>query len=1097
MLGLVPGEDRLFLNTILLRLAETFRSGDKHTRLSVLKVFLLEMRHRKKKGRQYNGILARHRVHNHTELLKRVKIVFDTGDVESRALALYLLGCWADLGKDSAEIRYMILSSMGSCHDLEVKASLFAAGCFSELSEDFATVVLEILINMVSLSKTSSDLRLRGARAFAKMGYSSLLACRAYKTGRKMVLDSSDEDFIVVMLMSLSKLASYSGVLISEQVDLLVSFLAQKSCLNVQVMALRCLCFLCMSGVCRLPISGSLLEALFHLVDKPDIPLDLQCKVLRILHKIFCSLPNLSFVGMVELGKLLQIVENAAKSPAKSKIFLSLYLLVDISSKLRGRIEIASDDDYSTYFPSQVISLVIDQITLLLKKHCWAENELWKECQHLLYLTLSLVKEYSTLGAFVLDKIRVSVESLLNMQEGCIHPRRPNSSANESFEFEGKKRMSNVSKLVICLYRFAEGCVETLNQTSAVTTQVLHNVKLLVICIQQSSLFDPNTFSVHSLCLHYQIMQSCLTNEASGTSNFYKDLYTCQDDYWVEHEKLTLEFAKKMMEMNYTWSAYKLGQYAACQGVWFAATFIFNKLTNKVQTDSNFYWLKSLVLFSSAESNILLFLFPKQGQELVNGFEIHEFGVGEVGEGITSSLQDYGDNLSKACSNICFSEELLSGNVILGRAFYFQRWFLSLRAKVLQTIVDLFRLLSANASQGHIGSNQQAEGSTEIISPGHAEHIHSFMYFVTSISFRLKKLAQEFDLLAISFMDLDADSFRTISVLALNCSLLAFCTGFIPALPGYQNSTTYVSNSEKFSHSFLIQDLAERLWHIDNETISNLKLLLKITGEPEKCSHLQSRTQLLRVGHHERNTLRVCRSAVSAALQLEERTKRMDNEGGLFQLSRGYLKFLSNILKEWICIPFWIPRFFFQVRPCIGAELFASRANNRNPGGLSIFQGFHLSLNLCLQLKDAHHVPSFQLSKLYCILSCRISDFVPIQGEVKGQTQLSFRAWETEEMVSLNEQLLQYVREDMNRTGRRHERESKNCDGSVSACVCLEFNERGQGFSTCMLNVSAFPVGSYKIKWHGCCIDSHGSYWSLLPLNTGPMFTVNKPSLTG
>lgn len=123
MFGLVPGEDRLFANTILLRLADAFRLGDKHTKFAVVRIFLSEYRHRvkKKKSKGHKGILSKVRVQNQLELLTRVKVVFDTGDVESRALALALFGCWADFAKDSAQIRYLILSSLVSSHVLEVR----------------------------------------------------------------------------------------------------------------------------------------------------------------------------------------------------------------------------------------------------------------------------------------------------------------------------------------------------------------------------------------------------------------------------------------------------------------------------------------------------------------------------------------------------------------------------------------------------------------------------------------------------------------------------------------------------------------------------------------------------------------------------------------------------------------------------------------------------------------------------------------------------------------------------------------------------------------------------------------------------------------
>ncbi|KAJ0081178.1 hypothetical protein Patl1_12202 [Pistacia atlantica] len=132
MFGLVPGEDRLFANTIFLRLADAFQLGNKR-------------------------------------------------DVKSRALALVLFGCWADFAKDSAQIRYLVLSSLVSSNVLEVRASLFATGCFSELADDFSSVVLEMVVNIVTSSETESVVRLAAVRAFAKMGCTFSNANRAFK----------------------------------------------------------------------------------------------------------------------------------------------------------------------------------------------------------------------------------------------------------------------------------------------------------------------------------------------------------------------------------------------------------------------------------------------------------------------------------------------------------------------------------------------------------------------------------------------------------------------------------------------------------------------------------------------------------------------------------------------------------------------------------------------------------------------------------------------------------------------------------------------------------------------------------------------------
>lgn len=133
---------------------------------------------------------------------------------------------------------------------------------------------------------------------------------------------------------------------------------------------------------------------------------------------------------------------------------------------------------------------------------------------------------------------------------------------------------------------------------------------------------------------------------------------------------------------------------------------------------------------------------------------------------------------------------------------------------------------------------------------------------------------------------------------------------------------------------------------------------------------------------------------------------------------------------------------------------------------------------------------STRLTRLYCIISTRISYQVPclIGGET-GQAELGFEDWRTDDMVDLNEKLLQYVT-GHTKTRSMHKSNNAGDCGNVEVFACFEPNAKGQGFCTCLLDVSAFPLGSYRIKWHSCCIDSEGSYWSLLPLNPGPILTV-------
>ena len=179
-------------------------------------------------------------------------------------------------------------------------------------------------------------------------------------------------------------------------------------------------------------------------------------------------------------------------------------------------------------------------------------------------------------------------------------------------------------------------------------------------------------------------------------------------------------------------------------------------------------------------------------------------------------------------------------------------------------------------------------------------------------------------------------------------------------------------------------------------------------------------------------------------------------------------------------------------RPCILSELFALNSDSKSSAEITVLPGSHLSLSLCLQLKNVPVDLRVTWTKLYCILYCRTSFQVPPPGTTNGQIQLGSRDQEPDDMVYLNDKLLQYVKGcAKNANSMQYRRNAGDREG-VEACVYFEPNERGQGFSTCLLDVSGFPPGSYRIKWQTCCVDSEGSYWTLLPSNDGPFFHVQK-----
>lgn len=138
-----------------------------------------------------------------------------------------------------------------------------------------------------------------------------------------------------------------------------------------------------------------------------------------------------------------------------------------------------------------------------------------------------------------------------------------------------------------------------------------------------------------------------------------------------------------------------------------------------------------------------------------------------------------------------------------------------------------------------------------------------------------------------------------------------------------------------------------------------------------------------------------------------------------------------------------------------------------NGGKISVLPGYHLHLDLCLQLNDILPESRVRITKLYCIL----------------QTQTLHHGVD-DNKLELNDKLVEYV--------NKCEKDDTFNGQIAETIVCFKPNGKGQGFSTCMLDVSRFALGSYEIKWHAGCLDIDGCYWSLNSFNSGPVFTVRK-----
>ncbi|CAN6470487.1 unnamed protein product [Victoria cruziana] len=1079
-----------------------------------------------------------------------------------------------------------------------------------------------MVISLLVSKRVCYAVKRAAAHVFGKMGSSYAIACRAYETGKKIIMDNQNPEIAADMLVALTKLASKSSVLISEQIDMLLLFLNMDLPSDSHSTTLKCFGLFSPKAISYIPVNEGLLRSFLGLLDKDDIPVNLQCEAMRILRKVFCfSLPSPDQSVVVDLIKA---VELAARSHTLAVKLVAFHLLVDLACSIKR----SSQDNWCdksdkclimfNYFPSHsqctnpfsgennlqslpcYLTLVImDEIALLCER--WVaeirldagvcalasteelRGELMQKFPHLLGLARILMKEYPMVSHLALHRVKGLVETLVSA-EGYDNQENFQSSSCEVPIIEGRKIDSSTARLLFSLCRFSCTCLDFLDAAEAIDAYIGDTVNMLMEYALKVDFSSHNAgiCAILSLFLHFHVTLNCFKkpnqrpfmsrceglkqNVQNGSScsvgmlcgydqvdgqsqvrtstttslgtrlklgvlpgrkersqGFYQPetcqppvsdggksdgglreiniedecLENCHASFWVIHECLTLDFVKKTIRNKEFWLVYKIGKYAATQGAWFAASFIFSQFVclGGVQSESCYCWLSSVSYLAGAENELHCLFFDEKTIQFLEWVKINDerkfsrvFAM-ETTDFCSKvpNLREYGIKVAEVHRKICLAEEMLSTGATLEPSFYFQRWFLKIRAKTLECLSDISGLLELFTYDKQSIGNKDAEKYVGM-SFCSTRALDALTYHCTHMSFQLRILAKEFDLLAMSFMGIDMESLRYISILALNCSLLAFTAAFVaffPEMPLNEFDALSSCSSKKQFHAKLAKDLAERLWYAD-EKIS--KELFSFSGAFGNA-FLPSGTRFYSYDYIEGGSLEICRFAISRVLRLQKDAVGAHNDIEKIDLVKTGLVHLSEVFRRWIHLPSRIPVFFFRTRPCIGAEIFSS-SGSKDFSVQSTALGSWLRLNLCVQMKNVPLKPQIGIVKMYCVVASRPSDRL-FDSEDEKQVNVGFQAWKTEEMVYIIEELLQYMRSRASgKTAETVEELEKS--GFVKSFASLRPNQSMQGFATCMLDVSAFPEGTYRCIWHCCCVDGIGRCWNLLPLNSGPIFSIKK-----
>lgn len=573
------------------------------------------------------------------------------------------------------------------------------------------------------------------------------------------------------------------------------------------------------------------------------------------LLQLLCnSIANGTFLEAPDLLKLVQVFKRISHSPEKEKRILSLQVLVEIACKYQNEIASGNEHDLSM-LEGFVTTTVFDQIMSLTEKLSDTSEELTEmdstEFRTLLGFSLQITKNNPSAGFFALEKAL----SLIDVFE--------------------KGSTNSVKNLHSSMFRFLNISLANMLEIRGANLDLYPRLKTLVESIQETS-YDIFCFSINV----------CKTKHDDGFEPLNHKLRICT-------EIKALRLVKKIIRKRNYWDAYKIGIYSCCEGLWFCSAFIFKKLVGLLKLNVYNSWFKFLLLFSASETEIRLLLFPKPGLQLVQELnkEVDSSEEDIVScEGINNDYENvnvhsFEGKLCRVCETLHSLDQILESNF----EFYLQRWFVSLRMRFLESVIELSRIIS----KSEIGNG----------------NLKGFLLDLFSCTIKFTHLAKEYDLVAISYLETDSKSHGIISSLALVCSLLAFCTGFLLAFLPRVDGTS-------FSIIPVLEDLFGRLHGFGTETTPRWQQFLPPDSEVlGLLGSFQPRKYKGHFGTFHSDCQSLCEFALSGLDQLRDSfTKEsLEDVGRSTFLNKG-VEFLSEVLLNCIALNLRLPKCFFKIR---------------------------------------------------------------------------------------------------------------------------------------------------------------------------------------
>ncbi|XP_050311568.1 integrator complex subunit 7 [Anthonomus grandis grandis] len=202
----------ILINASLLKLADVFRMGNNFLRLCVLRVCQQSEKHLDKMS-------------NVDEFVRRIYSVIHSNDPIARAVTLRTFGAVASIIPERQQIHHSIRGSLDSHDNVEVEAAIYAAMNFAAQSKSFAVSMCNKVSEMIQGQATTANMKLQLIPILQYMHHDTNTAAMARTLCLELLPSYPAQDFVLVTLNTLTKLAATTLVDIPCLVSLLLKYL--------------------------------------------------------------------------------------------------------------------------------------------------------------------------------------------------------------------------------------------------------------------------------------------------------------------------------------------------------------------------------------------------------------------------------------------------------------------------------------------------------------------------------------------------------------------------------------------------------------------------------------------------------------------------------------------------------------------------------------------------------------------------------------------------------------------------------------------------------------------------------------------------------